>query len=66
MFLDNGYHLAKNESLYCSYCLAFEPPDTPNISGFATGFTDYRRVSDLWSMSPVVLTVDTFKITFAL
>ena len=45
MFLDNGHQLAKNESLYCSYCLAFEPPDTLNISGFATGFTDYRCVS---------------------
>ena len=45
MFLDNGHQLAKNESLYCSYCLAFEPPDTLNISGFVTGFTDYRCVS---------------------
>ncbi|GBN25239.1 hypothetical protein AVEN_43454-1, partial [Araneus ventricosus] len=35
----------ENKCLYCSYCLAFEFPNTCNASPFVLGFSDYRRIS---------------------
>lgn len=35
----------ENQRLYCSYCLAFECPNTCNPSPFVLGFSDYRRIS---------------------
>ncbi|GBN70425.1 hypothetical protein AVEN_227428-1 [Araneus ventricosus] len=35
----------ENKCLYCSYCLAFEFPNTCNASPFVLGFSDYRHIS---------------------
>ena len=35
----------ENRYLYCSYCLAFEPPNTCNPSPFVRGFSIYRHIS---------------------
>ncbi|XP_047129351.1 uncharacterized protein LOC124809338 [Hydra vulgaris] len=33
------------QSLYCSFCVAFESPQSNTVSSFVSGFKDFRRVS---------------------
>ncbi|XP_047129358.1 uncharacterized protein LOC124809344 [Hydra vulgaris] len=34
-----------SQSLYCSFCVAFESPQSNTVSSFVSGFKDFRRVS---------------------